>query len=177
MGAKLINKASFFCELIYRCYIRISKMKKAEKKVLIGRIDKADFPDLGLRNIAIKIDTGAFTSAIHCSYARLHQNNGKKELRCVLLDEDHPQYTGEILVFEKFRTRIIKNSFGQAQKRYVISSNIILFGTEMKLELSLSERGELKYPILLGRKLLNGYFIVDTSKKNLSFKQKKALKK
>jgi len=42
--------------------------KKKRKLRTIGRIDKADFPELNLQNIEVKIDTGAYTSAIHCDY-------------------------------------------------------------------------------------------------------------
>ena len=38
-----------------------------DNKILIGRKDKADFPELSLNDIDIKIDSGAYTSSIHCT--------------------------------------------------------------------------------------------------------------
>jgi hypothetical protein len=54
----------------------------------------------------------------------------------------------------------------------VIETLIVLFGEAFLTEFTLSERGEMKYPVLVGRKLLNRNFIVDTAKTNISFKQK-----
>ena len=44
----------------------------------IGRIDRADFPELKLRNLHLKVDTGAFTSTIHCHEINEVEINGEK---------------------------------------------------------------------------------------------------
>jgi hypothetical protein len=54
----------------------------------------------------------------------------------------------------------------------MIQTEIIIFGKTYPIYLTLSERKEMKYPILLGRKFLNKKFIIDTAKKNLSHKLK-----
>jgi hypothetical protein len=58
------------------------------------------------------------------------------------------------------------------QERYIIKSKIILFGKAYKAEFSLSDRSHMKNPILLGRKLLNGKFVVDVSEEDLSYQLK-----
>jgi hypothetical protein len=57
-----------------------------------------------------------------------------------------------------------------------VETTIVIFDEEFPIELSLSERSDMKYPVLIGRKLLNRRFVVDTSKKYLSHKlnQKKS---
>ena len=55
---------------------------------------------------------------------------------------------------------------------FIITSDVLIFGKNHKIELSLTERGEMRYPILIGRKLLMGKFLVDTAKTDLSFKAK-----
>ena len=52
-------------------------------------------------------------------------------------------------------------------------SDVLIYEEKYKIELSLTERGEMRFPILIGRKLLIGKFIVDPSKTNLSFKEQK----
>ena len=52
-----------------------TKLQRMEK-VIIGRIDRADFPKLGLSDIDIKIDTGAYTSSIHCNHIRAEDKVG-----------------------------------------------------------------------------------------------------
>jgi hypothetical protein len=58
------------------------------------------------------------------------------------------------------------------QNRYMVKTSIILFDKKYKINLTLSTRDEMKYPILIGRKFLSKKFIVDVSLKNLSYQQK-----
>ncbi|BAX82555.1 ATP-dependent zinc protease family protein [Labilibaculum antarcticum] len=141
-------------------------------KIIIGKIDKADFPDLHLFNIDLKVDTGAYTSSIHCHQIEECQTGAEGYLKFRLLDPSHPDYNEKEFVVKNYKKKKIKNSFGKSENRFVIQTNIILFNKEFSIELSLSERSEMKYPILIGRKLLNKNFIVDTSKRNISFKLK-----
>lgn len=139
----------------------------------IGRIDKVDFPELNLSNIKIKIDTGAFTSSIHSHDIKEVIIDEEKFIEFQILDPDHPQYKDETFKTERFKKKIVKNSFGKSEERFIIETTIVIFGEEYPIELSLSERYDMKFPVLIGRKLLSRKFIVDTSKKNLSFKLKK----
>ena len=50
--------------------------------------------------------------------------------------------------------------------------DILLFNKELPIYLTLSERKEMKFPVLLGRKFLNNKFIIDTTKTNLSYRLK-----
>lgn len=143
-----------------------------KKKLTIGRRDKADFPEFGLSELDVKVDTGAFTSSIHCHHIREIRKDGKKHLEFDLLDPAHAQYHERVCTTERYTQRTIKNSFGESEKRYVIKTVITLFGRDFPVELSLSERGAMKYPVLLGRKLLSGRFVVDPGLYNLSHKEK-----
>lgn len=143
--------------------------KKTEKRI-IGRVDRADFPELELKQIDIKIDTGAYTSSIHCVQIEEHEVDGDKYIFFTLLDSSHPDYNNKRFTSSNYRKRRVKNSFGVSEERYVITTAISLFDEIYTTEFSLSERGEMKYPVLIGRKLLNRRFLVDTARTNLSFK-------
>lgn len=143
------------------------------KKITIGRKDKADFPELGLKNLEIKMDTGAYTSAIHCHKIEKKEKEGKEVVVFTLLDPSHPQYSEQEFSTEKYHEKQVKSSFGSSEKRFVIETDIILFGQKYPIQLSLSERGEMKFPILIGRRFLKGKFIVDSSQYNLSYKNRK----
>ncbi|MBN8575471.1 MAG: RimK/LysX family protein [Cyclobacteriaceae bacterium] len=134
----------------------------------LGRSDRVDMPKLGLTDIHAKIDTGAYTSSLHCS--RVEVVNGVLEF--VLLDEEHPEFTGMKFVFKKFKQREIKNSFGEAELRYVIKTTIRIYHHLIRAEFSLSNRGNLKFPVLLGRKILRNRFLIDVTKKDLSYHHK-----
>lgn len=139
----------------------------------LGRYDRVDLPDLGLYNIHAKIDTGAFTSSLHCSHAEVV--NGQLEF--VLLDEEHPEFTGMKFVSRNFDLRDIKNSFGEVERRFLVTTTIVIFNETITSEFSLSDRGSLKFPILLGRKILRDRYLIDVKKKNLSYKRKLAERK
>ena len=132
---------------------------------ILGRSDRVDLPGLGLENIQTKIDTGAYTSSLHCQGAEVIDGT----LEFVLLDEEHPEFTGMKCRFTKFDQREIKNSFGEAELRYVIKTKVKIFDQVIRAEFSLSDRGNLKFPILLGRKILRHRFMIDVTKKDLSF--------
>lgn len=147
---------------------------KSKEKIIIGRFDVVDLPLLELFGLNAKVDTGAYTSAIHYHHAEVIEKDGEEVLHFTLLDPSHPEYNDKSFYFPKFRTRVIKNSFGQSEERFIIETDIKIFGRVFTTEFSLSNRGNLKFPILLGRKLLNKGFVVDVARTNLSFKQKKS---
>lgn len=117
------------------------------------------------------MDTGAYTSAIHCRAIKTKEVEGKEVLFFTLLDPSHHQYNKQEFSTEKFSQKTVKNSFGGSEKRFVINTTILLFGKEHPIDLSLSERGEMKFPILIGRKFLMKRFVVDSARTNLSYKE------
>lgn len=141
-------------------------MKKNSIKTLIGRKDVVDFPKLELYNIDIKVDSGAYTSSFHC-HSIQEENN---VLKCQFLDPKHEKYHEKYFIFKDFTQKIVKSSNGIAENRYLIKTEILIFNEMHPIELTLTERGSMKFPVLLGRKFLSKKFMVDTSKKNLSFK-------
>ena len=143
---------------------------------ILGRYDRVDLPELGLTNIHAKVDTGAYTSSLHCHEAHVVGDT----LEVILLDEEHPEFTGMKFAFHQFEERDIRNSFGEVERRFVIITTLRIYHEEITTEFSLSNRGSLKFPILIGRKILRNRFLIDITKKNLSYKEKRrrlALKK
>ena len=141
-------------------------MKKNKVKTLIGKTDIVDFPKLSLLGISIKIDSGAYTSSIHCH--SIIEDDGV--LKCRFLDPKHPKYHKKKLIFKEYSQKGVKSSNGIIEKRYFIKTNILIFEKTYTIQLSLTERGAMRYPVLLGRKFLSRKFIIDTAQSNLSFK-------
>ncbi len=135
----------------------------------MGRYDRVDLPDLALYDIHAKIDTGAYTCSLHCRSAEVV--DGKLEF--VLLDEEHPEFTGMKFVFDRFERKDIKNSFGETENRFIIVTSVKVLGEVITTEFSLCNRGSLKFPILIGRKILRNRFLIDVTRKNVSFRQKR----
>jgi hypothetical protein len=140
--------------------------------IIIGRRDRIDLPDLGYSNIKAKIDTGAFGCAIHCNHIAIIQKGGREVLSFELLDPGYPQYRKKKCTFEDFTDKIVKNSSGETEHRYTIRTDAVIFGERILTEFSLTDRSEMKYPILLGRKFLRKRFLVDVRLKEVSYKLK-----
>lgn len=129
-------------------------------KKTIGRVDKIDFPELHLYDVPSKIDTGAYTSAIHCS--KVETVDGL--LHCYF----NGHATENPVVFNKFSLTDVKSSNGFKENRYKIKSEVIVFGKCYKINLTLSTRDEMKFPVLIGRQFLSKKFIVDVDLENVS---------
>ncbi|MEJ7644141.1 MAG: RimK/LysX family protein [Chryseolinea sp.] len=140
---------------------------------ILGRYDRVDLPQLGVFDIHAKIDTGAYTSSLHCSRAQVVDG----VLEFVLLDQEHTEFTGLKFYFSEFEERDIKNSFGEVERRFVITTSLRIFNEEITTEFSLCNRGSLRFPVLIGRKIMKNRFLIDVTKKNLSFRQKNSIAK
>jgi hypothetical protein len=144
------------------------QIRKLEPKRVIGRRDRVDFPDLSLADIDAKIDTGAYTCAMHCADMQVFQRKNEPWVRFTLYDDEmQVKHAAKILQYKN-----IKNSFGQKEQRCVIHTRVRIFGKDHWVEVALTNRETMKNPVLLGRKLLMDRFLVDVSKVNLSYKQK-----
>jgi hypothetical protein len=141
-------------------------------KITIGRVDKADFPELSLIEIDVKIDSGAYTSSIHCSNIEEISLDNENFIKFKLLDPEHSFYNNKEFSTKNYTSKLVKSSNGISEKRFLIETEIVIFNETFPIHLTLSERKDMKFPILLGRKFLNKKFIIDTAKKNLSQKIK-----
>ena len=146
--------------------------KQRVPKRIVGRRELVDFPQFQLWGVEAKVDTGAYTSAIHCSNIHLVTDvAGRQRLHVQLLDPSHPDFDGKPMEFADFSLRDIKSSNGEVQERYVIRAILRIFGEDFDTEFSLSDRSDMKYPVLLGRLLLrHGRFVVDVTRRNVSSK-------
>ena len=123
---------------------------------LIGRREFVDFPLLSITHVEAKIDTGAYTSSIHCKDIKQIKKDGKDILQFKLLDDT-------IHSIETFTRKHIKNSFGEKEERYVIKTLIRIGKKRIQTTVSLSDRENMRYPVLIGRRLLKAKFIVDVN--------------
>jgi hypothetical protein len=142
------------------------------KRIIIGRKDIADFEKLDLFGIEVKIDSGAYTSSLHCHKMEKTNKDGVEHIKCNFLDPSHPQYHEKEFCFEDFKMRSIKSSNGSVEERVSIKTEITIFKKKYPIELTLTERIEMKHPVLLGRKFVSKRFLIDTSRKNLSLNGK-----
>ena len=151
---------------MHLCFL-IDEKLVSKKKQIIGRTDRADFPILEIENLDIKIDTGAYTSSIHCT--NIQEENGI--LLATLLDEAHEQYHGKQMRFDEYEITSVRSSNGKSELRYEVIAKIRLLGKLWKISLTLSNREEMRYPVLIGRKFLSSKFVIDPELQDVSYLQ------
>lgn len=145
-------------------------MSRKSKKIILGRREEINFPELSIRGITAKIDTGAYSSALHC-YDVFEMREGKEKILCFkLLDPSFSEFNNEEIHFRNYTRKKIKNSSGDYEKRFIIKTRIEIGGKTVLTDVSLADRGKMKYPVLVGRKLLSKGFVVDVSKLNITKK-------
>lgn len=137
-------------------------------KVIIGRSESMTFVDFeGLEGVPAKTDTGAYRSAVHASNIHLDRESGV--LSFDLLG-GHPvcgamQHRIETREFSEIW---VENSFGHREDRFEVKMKVKLGPKVFTARFSLADRSKKIYPILLGRKLLNNRFLVDSAASSLN---------
>jgi hypothetical protein len=141
-------------------------MQEKKEKEIIGRTVLVDLPKLGFTAIPAKTDTGAYYCSLHCHFINVAIEDGKRVLCFNLLDPSHPEYQDRTIHYKrKFIEKQIKNSFGDSESRFLIRTALRINNRRIRAWISLTDRGNMKYPMLLGSRLLRNKFIVDVSLK------------
>lgn len=127
---------------------------------IIGWREWAGLPGLGLFAIKAKVDTGAKTSSLHAFDIKLVKNEGKKTY---VHFKVHPLQSDLTLIVTckapLVDKRIVSDSGGHKEERYVIRTWITLGTIKKKVELTLSNRETMKYRMLIGRSALKQFYI------------------
>jgi hypothetical protein len=122
----------------------------------LGAFEPVIFPEFDNAKVVAKIDTGAYTGALHCTKIEERKAEGGSQLVFSPLESDVE------VVRDEYVTKHIKSSNGKRQKRHIISTKIIIQNREYELFLSLANRSDMKHQVLIGRSFLKrNHFIVD----------------
>ncbi len=132
------------------------------KKRIIGWREWASLPDWNIQAIRVKVDTGARTSAIHAYKIRPFEKDGKLHVRFYVHPRRRfrkPEVMCEAPVLDH---RIVTSSNGAKEERYVVRTRLKLGLRTWPIELTLTNRDELSFRMLLGRHALKGRYLVDS---------------
>ena len=145
-------------------HLFINNLNKA--KTTLGRTEIVTFPDLGIENIIAKIDTGAYSTAIHAHKFWTETKDDVEELYFQLLDPSKDEFVNRIYKTAKFYRKKVRSSNGKMEERFILKTKIMLGGKLRTTDLSLTNREKMRYPVLIGRKVLAKGYLVDVSKKS-----------
>lgn len=134
--------------------------EKPDSKQIIGALEYVRLvpPDVVLK---ARIDTGAKTTSIDARDITPFERDGKQWVRFVCVSGEK-EYTIERRVLEIVQ---IKRHGAESQDRYVIQMRIILGNVSQLISVTLNDRENYLYPVLIGRNFLRDFFVVDVAKK------------
>lgn len=135
-------------------------MKDKNLTKVIGVFERVSFPGFALKDIKAKIDTGAYTGALHCTQIEEVETPDGKVLHFSPFDKPKLRITAP-----EFVVSHVKSSNGKKENRYFIKTDIAIDGQTYPITLSLADRSEMKWPVLIGRRFLRrNHFMVDATK-------------
>lgn len=155
-------------------------MTTAIKSVLpvIGWREWISLPDLGVKAIKVKVDTGARSSSLHALKQNIFERDGEKWVRFQINSVQHETENKIKTEAKIFEFRSVRSSSGVADMRPVILTHVELLGLSWPVELTLSNRDEMGFRMLLGRQAFRHKFYVDAGRSYYGGKpKKKKLKK
>ncbi len=131
-----------------------------DKLLLLGQTEYITLLPGHIR-LPARIDTGATTSSLHALDIRKFERDGKKWVRFKLVRPD-----GRKVEMERpwVRTIEVKRHGTKQQVRPVVNLEVIIGPLRLRTQFSLTDRSQFKYPVLIGRSLLEGRAIVDVNR-------------
>jgi hypothetical protein len=159
----------------------VTKKKTAtagkKDKQVIGRKEKIGLPDFGLKHLDAKIDTGAYSSSLHCRILGESIIDDMQYVSFIPLAKKYRARNARQMLIPVYKRKTVRSSTGHSEERYFIRLKVQVGKKIYDTEFSLSDRSSMKYTILLGRKFLKKRFLVDVSKSYIFFKQEKRAEK
>jgi len=138
--------------------VSIMKIISDNNTLTIGAFEPVSLPALNMENIIAKVDTGAYSGAVHCTEIKVmrRQSDRVKVLRFL------PSGNGpDTIELEKYKVTNVRSSSGHRLKRYLIETDIIIRDKRYTVNIGLSDRSDMQREVLIGRRFLreNGILV------------------
>lgn len=133
----------------------------SDTKTIIGRLESIELPDLAITDLQVRVDTGAKTSSLHVDNIVRLMKKGKPYVTFDIHPDIHNVSHLVSCTAPLSDIRKVKSSNGEAEQRYVIKTPITLGDKTWAIEITLTDRSDMNYLMLLGREALGDQFLVD----------------
>jgi hypothetical protein len=141
----------------------VTKAAVSANATLIGWREWLAFPDWGIPAVKVKIDTGARTSALHADDLQIVERDGRRFATFTVHPWQRSERDGVEVSVPLLEERAVTSSSGDASTRPVVMAVIDLDGEPHEIELTLTRRDDMGFRMLLGRKAMEGRYLVDPS--------------
>ena len=135
----------------------------------LGWLEWVALPEIGIPLLTAKVDTGARTSSLHAEELEVVGIDGRHVARFVVRTRK-AEHRCECPVRDE---RHVKSSSGHEELRIVVETPCVVYGYQWPIELTLTDRTAMRYPMLLGRQALQGRFVVDPGARHLRGKPRR----
>ncbi|WP_144210542.1 ATP-dependent zinc protease family protein [Shewanella donghaensis] len=134
-----------------------------ENKTIIGRLESISLPKMGIKELQVRVDTGAKTSSLHVDNIQKIIIDGVHSVSFDIHPDSHNVKNIKKCTAPISDIRKIKSSNGTSEQRYVITTPIIMGSEKWSIEITLTDRSDMSYLMLFGREALGSRFLVDPS--------------
>lgn len=156
-------KVIFLFLFTFMGMISQSSAQLLKEKVLIGRVEWVELPELKIKQEA-RIDSGAKTTSMHAVNIEEVEQRGELFVKFQTVNSE-----GKVVevVRKVDTTQKVSNTAGTVSRRYVIKEKIKIGNIEREVLINLNDRTKMDYKFLVGRNLLLGRFIVDVARSHV----------
>jgi len=130
-------------------------------KAVVGRREMVELPEMRL-TLCAKVDTGARTSALHAEDIESYEEDGHLWVSFTTRSGG-PNTPPHVFRMHLHDRRKVRSSNGQEEWRYIIRTSLSLSDLEFPVELSLTDRRNMRHPMLLGRRALRRLLVAPGS--------------
>lgn len=151
--------AEGFEELLEKRHLR--KKTPSHKLDVVGRHVAVDFPDWGIVGMIGKVDTGAYQAALHAE--DISEIDGILSFKVSHYeDKDGRRMPAMVKSTSHYSFAEVRNTSGVLERRYLVPVRFVVRGRIFNSKVTLTNRGTMKYPLLIGRRTLRGRFLVNS---------------
>lgn len=143
----------------------------------VGWREWIGLPDLGIRRLKAKIDTGAKSSSLHAYDIEVLEIDGLQKVRFNIQPRQRNRTHVVSAETEISEFRLVRSSNGQTTSRPVIQTSIEIHGERFVTDVTLFDRTKMGFRMLVGRQTLNNRFVVDPRASYCGGKRRKKKKK
>jgi len=129
--------------------------------ITLGWRERLALPDLGIQSLKAKLDTGARSSALHVEELETFERDGATWLRFVVRTGRGHHRVGRQCEAPAHDRRVVTDTGGRRTERWFIRTSLVLAGRSFSVDVNLTDRTHMLFPMLLGRTALHGRFAVD----------------
>lgn len=132
-----------------------------DNKMMVGSLEECDLPELHIFSLNMRVDTGAKTSSLHVDNIQPENRDGEDWVSFDIHPDIHNVARHVRRAAKVKEIRQIKSSNAEKEKRYVIETTMCMGARSWPIEVTLTDRSNMTYLMLLGREAMSGRLVVD----------------